>query len=191
MRSRNNSARFAPPRSGDTTETGASPMRAAKYGNEELSQFKMHGSAAKCVLKGRKIVRLHCDDLVSSDRLEKLRNIPGRDRVAQLGLAVLARVAEVRHHRRDACCARLLQGRNEETESGRACRWTLALFADKAVNDVDVAATHTHKGPGFVFAILKAALPHVSQAQFQGDRQQDGRTHCSRRARTAADWYAR
>src|SRR5690606_25493046 len=98
------------------------------------------------------------DDAVHPDRLEQARQIARGHRVARLGLAIFARVAEVGHDRGDARRGGVLQRTDEEQQPAQLVVGALIRAAVERLHDVAVAAAHALQRSGLVLAVLEIAL---------------------------------
>jgi len=116
------------------------------------------GAAAKAVLEGGEVVHVQGDHAVHPDGLEQARQIARGHRVARLGLAILARVAEVGHDRGDARRGGVLQRTDEKQQPAQLVVGALVRAAVERLHHVAVAAAHALQRSRLVLAVLEIAL---------------------------------
>ena len=115
-------------------------------------------TAARHPLESHNIVYIQCHHCINSHGLQQLRHIACGHRVARLGLPILACISEIGNDGSHARRATFADRCQEEQEPANFVVGALTGSTMEAVDDVNVAATHTDKRPGLMFAILEFAF---------------------------------
>jgi hypothetical protein len=132
-------------------------------GIEHLVRRQVDRQAAERVLEGGDVVHLERDHLADADGLEELRDVAQRQRIVGLGLPVLARIGEVRHHRGDAPGAVLAQRRREHQQLEQLVVRAVLRAAMQAGDDVGIVPSRIDQRPQLVLAILEGAVLERSE----------------------------
>ena len=140
--------------------------------DEQRRAGERDGAAAKGVLECHRVVNFERDDAVGPDRLEHSGNVAGGDRIVRLGATILARIAKVRHDRRDASGARVLERPDEEQQPAELVVGAFGRSAVKALDDVDIGAADGIERAHLVLAVLECAL--LMRGELLPERQRDG-----------------
>ena len=82
--------------------------------DEQAVGLQVFGAAAEGVLERSEVVHVDRHHPVGADGFEQAGHVAGGDRVAGLGLLVLARIGQVRHDGGDRACRGVLESADEE-----------------------------------------------------------------------------
>ena len=142
-----------------------------EVGDKQFIRLQMFGLTAERILVGGQIVHVERHHPVDTHRLDQGGDIARGDRVAGLGLAVLARISQVGDNRRNPPGRGIPQGTEKEQHPAQLVVHALGWIGIQRLNNVHVLRAHIHPWANLVLAIFELPLLVLAQcdAEFLRD----------------------
>src|SRR5512134_2923657 len=102
--------------------------------DEQRHCLKMVGATPEAVLERGEVMNIHRDDAIGADRLEQLGDVARGHRIPQLGLAILASIAEVGDNGGDGSRRCVLAGADEEKQLDQLVVYARLIIAIERLN---------------------------------------------------------
>src|SRR5690606_9937537 len=126
--------------------------------DEQRPGFDVELEAPERIVERRGVVHVDRDERVDAGRLEKRRDVAGRDGIVRPRPSILAREREVRRERDDLGGARILQRAGENEQPHEFVRGAQLRVARERLADENPLASNALERPNLELAVLELAL---------------------------------
>src|SRR5690606_19726666 len=130
--------------------------------DEQRPGFDVELEAPERIVERRGVVHVDRDERVDAGRLEKRRDVAGRDGIVRPRPSILAREREVRRERDDLGSARILQRAGENEQPHEFVRGAQLRVARERLADENPLASNALERPNLELAQLRVARARLA-----------------------------